>query len=163
MKSVMGKQDGTKKRLTAHQETALALLGVFGTCLVLYFCSVVLWPLLLEKMDLLPLSTSAKRAACKKNLVQIASALDQYAADHGGRLPENHFLLVPDYLPALPECSTSKRMSYHTEFGPWKGGGEFYNVVCAGGYHHSEVRFPALHSHLGYMSVAPADGQEESP
>jgi hypothetical protein len=41
---------------------------------------------------------------CKSNLKNIATALEMYASDYGGRYPRSLQALPPNYLKALPTC-----------------------------------------------------------
>ena len=50
--------------------------------------------------------------ACKDNIRKLATALEMYASDWGGRYPAQLDALVPRYLPKLPTCPAAGRCSY---------------------------------------------------
>ena len=51
----------------------------------------------------------SRMAADQANLKQIATALEEYAVDHGGRYPDRLVQLLPTYLKSLPDIPGSER------------------------------------------------------
>ena len=61
----------------------------------------------------LPHGCRAPLTACKSNCKNIATALEMYASDNGGRYPATLQQLLPgNYLGKLPTCPEARRMNY---------------------------------------------------
>lgn len=157
----MTKEAQVRRKLTHTKVLVQSLAMLAGLCLAIYVLLEIIYPRALALITGMVPSSSRQYAACQSNLKMVAAALDEYADNNEGVLPENHFQLIPDYLQALPQCPAAKRMSYHTEFRT-AGTGEHYRVICAGGYHRMQGctgRFPALDSALGMMKNEPGDAK----
>lgn len=65
--------------------------------------------------------------ACKTNLKNIGTALEMYSSNNGS-YPKDLSGLTPDYLKAIPKCSTGKPYQASISSGA-------YQVTCSGGWH----------------------------
>ena len=83
---------------------------------------------------------------CRTNLKNIGTALDAYAEDHSGALPDTLSKLTPDYLVKLLVCPAAGESTYELSTGPDAPRNEakevaYYYVACAG-HHHANVALP---------------------
>lgn len=96
---------------------------------------------------------------CAANVTRIALALEAYAHDHHGQLPQSQNELVPKYLAEFPECPAAHRMTYRTMFGPHAGYNpgddpNYFLVECTGENHGSlwvAPNFPAYDNRSGLL------------
>ena len=49
---------------------------------------------------------------CKRNLRNIATALEMYSTDYGGRFPPTLVDTTPNYLRTVPTCPSTKTVAY---------------------------------------------------
>lgn len=95
---------------------------------------------------------------CTQSLKGIATGLEMYSSDHGGKYPASLQELVPSYLKSIPTCPAAHRDTYSQT---WRVAGEegFY-VHCAGNNHAdfglkaNEPTLSARH-YLGPASMLP--------
>jgi hypothetical protein len=88
---------------------------------------------------------------CKANLKSIATSLEMYATDHGGRYPSSLMELVPKYLPAIPRCPLSDHDTYLEGYSI-KSRPDWYLVYCRGDAHAKDglaADFPRFSSDKG--------------
>ncbi|MCA9780995.1 MAG: hypothetical protein KC800_29955, partial [Candidatus Eremiobacteraeota bacterium] len=82
---------------------------------------------------------------CKSNLKNLATAMEMYSTDYGGRYPDKTAALVPNYLVAIPECPAAGKDTY-SDFlqtgleaaGNEAGYQDYYYFECHG-HHHKEL------------------------
>ncbi len=74
--------------------------------------------------------------SCKSNLKNIATALEMYSTDNGGRYPDSLEQLTPEYLKALPICPCAKRVTYSDGYRRHAQPDRF-SVYCYGFNHES--------------------------
>jgi|EP01012_Entosiphon_sulcatum_P053536 prepilin-type N-terminal cleavage/methylation domain-containing protein len=105
--------------------------------------------------------------ACKSNLKNIATALEMYASDFGGRYPNNATadqLTSGNYLKLIPTCPAAGKNTYSTSNG---GVGVYtsittpdsFTMVCVGtnhakaytGYSVSSTNFPQYFAEVGLV------------
>ncbi len=74
---------------------------------------------------------------CISALVKgVGSALEMYAQDHDGQLPENLQQLVPVYLNFIPECPMAGRDTYSASYRKYfTAEGTGFIVACEGSHH----------------------------
>lgn len=70
------------------------------------------------------------RADCERSMRRVATALEMYSSDHGGRYPTQLSDLVPHYMQFVPTCNSERgevapRYQVSTD-------GERYELTCAG-------------------------------
>lgn len=101
--------------------------------------------------------------ACKSNLKNIGTALEMYSTDWSGKYPTSLDVLTPKYLKLIPECPTTRTVTYRAHFGkaaPMNKGGyeDYYYVECLG-ENHSAVsvtgNYPAYNGIEGLVERAP--------
>lgn len=74
--------------------------------------------------------------ACKSNEKNIATALEMYASDNGGRYPASLAPLTPNYLRRIPTCPAAREDTY-TQTYQVQAQPDLYTFYCQG-HHHSE-------------------------
>jgi len=94
---------------------------------------------------------------CMASMKNIATGLEMYATDNGGRYPASLSKLTPAYLKTLPRYKSSKG-----EFGYEQGykvmaGGKSYVFTCTGG------AFTSINVPAGYPRYTPENGIEIKP
>lgn len=70
----------------------------------------VLWPNFLRGR------ARSKYIGCRGNLMELAAALDTYAADNNGYYPTSLQALAPRYLKAIPGCPAAGRDTYSADY-----------------------------------------------
>ncbi len=95
-----------------------------------------------------------KLTACKSHQKNLASCLDLYSSDNGGRYPDRLDKLVPQYLKELPTCPSS-----HAGYSDYQASAvpDVFSFSCVGnnhakayaGFSTSSDNFPAYHSENG--------------
>ena len=72
------------------------------------------------------------RNQCKSNIKNLATALERYARDNGGRYPVTMEKLIPQYLTVLPTCPASQ-----TGYGDYRKSTapDRYSFCCVGNNH----------------------------
>lgn len=93
--------------------------------------------------------SEGQATACKSNLKNIGTALEMWAADHGGAYPDSLQALVPEYLRVIPECPVSHADTYSDTYRISKRKTVF-GVCCAGDGH---VKSGYLPNHPAYNSI----------
>lgn len=95
---------------------------------------------------------------CTQSLKGIATGLEMYSSDHGGKYPASLQELVPTYLKAIPTCPAAHKDTYS---GSWRvAGDEGFYMFCAGNRHANfglkanEPTLSARH-YLGPASMLP--------
>lgn len=85
-------------------------------------------------MSTLKCHCGGQLTACKSNCKNIATALEMYSSDFGGRYPSRlQELTVGGYLKKLPTCPTAGEMTYinyHVSQNP-----DSFRFGCVGNYH----------------------------
>lgn len=69
--------------------------------------------------------------ACRKNLQDLAIALDLYAGDNDNHYPRRLILLVPKYIKSLPTCPSNGKITY-TEHYLVSSSPDAFTVMCRG-------------------------------
>ena len=71
-------------------------------------------------------------AGCKSHLKSIATMMEMYSADNGGRYPTSESSVVPAYVKAVPTCPSVGSVTYRfsTASNP-----DAFTVVCGGSNH----------------------------
>jgi hypothetical protein len=72
--------------------------------------------------------------ACKSNCMNVATALEMWASDHGGRYPPSVDLLTPGYLRTLPTCPAAGRDTYSASY-ERSVQPDAFSFYCAGDNH----------------------------
>ncbi|MBT9585126.1 DUF3352 domain-containing protein [bacterium] len=100
--------------------------------------------------------------ACKSNLKNIATGLEMWASDNGGKYPTKLSQITPDYLKTIPTCPVAGKDSYSDSYVPAQQPDNF-SVVCAGHNHGTPDDFPQYFAEQGLVegetreSAPPAD------
>ena len=71
--------------------------------------------------------------ACKSNLKNIATALEMYSTDYGGRFPTaiaSGGVLTPNYLRTLPTCPGAGSVTYESSGYSSTSSPDAYNINC---------------------------------
>lgn len=99
--------------------------------------------------------------ACKSNLKNIATALEMYSTDYGGRFPTNITsggVLTPNYLRTLPTCPGAGSVTYETAGYSAQSSPDAYNINC-NATNHKGVDITVA----GYPQYNSASGLVERP
>ena len=95
--------------------------------------------------------------ACKSNCRNLATALEMYATDNGGRYPVTFDKLVEgNYMKLIPTCPAAGRVTYDTNY-QYSTRPDTFSFTCAGnnhaqaysGFSTSSNNFPRYHSEQG--------------
>lgn len=95
--------------------------------------------------------------ACKKNLKNLASALERYAQAHKGGYPKQLAELTPTYLATLPCCPSIEADTYSPGYQIIPAHGQrpaIYRLTCSGHHHqaaHLGPDLPAYDSQQGLI------------
>lgn len=74
---------------------------------------------------------------CRGNLKNVATALEMYSTDFGGRFPPALEVLVPNYLLSIPSCPAAGQDTYSGGYS-WDDNPDKYSLSCAG-FHHPDL------------------------
>ncbi len=95
--------------------------------------------------------------ACKANLKNIATALEMYAVDNGGRFPPSLEYIAKSgigsgYLNEIPECPSAKKDTYSSSYTYRNGRRASFKLYCSGHNHKAvglEANTPGYDSYTG--------------
>ena len=93
-------------------------------------------------------------ADCYAHLKALAAAIESYELRHGKMAPRQLQMLVPEYLPEIPECPASQRNSYPCGY---TASGSRWTIMCSG-EHHADAGVPP-----GYPRASSLDGVSLRP
>lgn len=110
--------------------------------------------------------------ACKSNLKNIATALEMFSTDHGGRYPALLSELTPKYVKSIPTCPSAGKDTYSSSYRVRRD--PDYFQICCSGTNHADVGLasnqPAYDSVQGLIESGCGDaappagtGAESSP
>ncbi len=72
--------------------------------------------------------------ACKANLKNLATSIELYSTDHGGRFCDELELLTPNYIKTIPVCPVAQSDTYSGAFVATSLPDE-YSFFCEGEWH----------------------------
>ena len=82
----------------------------------------------------------SQTTACKSNLKNLATALEMWSSDHGGRYPKRLDLLIPTYLKEIPQCPAAQRDTYSLNYRCQSQPDTF--ALCCTGSNHPVLKSP---------------------
>jgi type II secretory pathway pseudopilin PulG len=85
--------------------------------------------------------SQGRLTGCKSNLKNLASAIESYSTDNGGRYPTVLSKLAPNHIQSIPSCpSAGSNTPYSTGFTS-ASNPDAYTLVCSGNFH-AELNLP---------------------
>lgn len=81
-------------------------------------------------------------AACKTNVKNIATALEMYTHDSGGRFPTVLTNVLPNYIKTIPTCPSLNAQAVYTNGYASSSVPDSYTLVCSG-LNHAGVGYSA--------------------
>lgn len=96
----------------------------------------------------------AKLSSCKQNVRSMASAIESYATDSGGRYPTALGSIAPNFIKTLPTCPVSRSDTSYVAGYEHSGNPDNYTVACQGSNHTTlglPPNFPQYNAAEGLM------------
>ena len=87
---------------------------------------------------------------CKSNLKNLATALEMWSSDHGGRYPKRLDLLVPTYLKEIPQCPVAHQDTYSRNYRSQSRPDTF--ALCCTGSNHPQFNGPNYPNYPAYTA-----------